>query len=98
MRNAGSDNQKAVVKELKEEVAKLKRERDAAQVALAQMKVSTQLELDNKARLEKEIEMRVLIDAAYDKGYSRCTENVPFHRLSTTFNHSSGFQSAKKER
>ena len=75
MRNAGADNQKAVVKELKEEVAKLKRERDAAQVALAQMKVSTQLELD-KARLEKEIEMRVLIDAAYDKGYSRCTENL----------------------
>ena len=67
--------EKPKVKELKDEIYKLKLERDAAQAALAQMKASNLLELE-KAKLEKEIEMRKLIDDSYDKGYERCKQNL----------------------
>jgi hypothetical protein len=66
---------KAKLKELKEELAKAKTERDNAISKLANMKFANELALD-KARLEKEIEMRKLIDDAYDKGYNRCKENL----------------------
>lgn len=53
----------------------MRAERDEMKAKLLNAQASNELALD-KARLEKEIEMRKLIDAAYDKGYDRCKANL----------------------